>query len=146
MYDSFLVPTDGSDGAHTALEHAIALAEPIGAVVHVITVVDSAANSFAFGVDEVDELNRAAQRIVDELIDTYDGRDVAIRGTVRRGRPLRQILAYADEEEIDLIVVGRTGANGTARSLLGSTADRLIRSSSIPVTVVPSGTGAGNGR
>ena len=145
-FDSILVPTDGSDAAHAALVHALVLARPYGAAVHVLTVVDPSANPLAFGVEEVDELNRAAQTIVDDLVDAYVDHAVEVHGAVRRGRPHRQILAYADEMGIDLLVVGRTGVHGVSRSLLGSTTDRLIRSSSIPVTVVPSGTGDGNGR
>ena len=143
--DSILVPIDGSDAAHAALEYALVLAEPYGAAVHVLTVVDPSGNPLAFGVGEVDELNRAAQTIVDELVEAYVDHAVEVHGAVRRGRPYRQILAYADEMGIDLLVVGRTGAQGVSRSLVGSTTDRLIRSSSIPVTVVPSGTGGANG-
>lgn len=145
MYHDILVPTDGSDGAHAALDHAIAIADPLDAVVHVLAVVDPSANPFSYGTDEVDELNRAAEGIVDELVRTYRGHDVPVRGSVRRGRPEREILAYADEEGIDLLVVGRSGEDGTRASFLGGTTDRLVRSASIPVTIVPFASGDADG-
>ncbi|AGB17023.1 universal stress protein UspA-like protein [Halovivax ruber XH-70] len=137
MYDAILAATDGSDGAAAALEHAIALGETTGATVHVVTVVESTDNPMKFGTAEVDELNRAAEEIVDEIVDAYDGEGVDITGDVRRGRPSEALRAYAEEADVDLIVVGERGAGGVAGALLGSTADRLSRTATVPVTVVP---------
>lgn len=134
---TILVPTDGSDAAGTALERGLQLAELDDATVHVLSVVDTTTNPMRFGVAEVAELDRATEELVDEIVDAYGDRDVEIRGSIRRGRPASTILAYAEENTIDLIVVGRTGRDGVADALLGSTADRLVRQASVPVIVVP---------
>ncbi|WP_265109928.1 universal stress protein [Halosolutus halophilus] len=134
---SILVPSDGSDAAREALERALQLAELDGAIVHVLAVVDTTTNPFRFGVADVVELDRATRRLVDEIVDAYDDRDVEIHGAIRRGRPASATLTYAEENGIDLLVVGRTGSGGVTETLLGSTADRLLRQASIPVVVVP---------
>lgn len=136
MYDSILVATDGSDNARAALEHALDLAAAVDAVVHVVTVVDPD-SPMRFGVAEVEELDDAAQDVVDEIVRVYDDHDVEIRGDVRRGTPVETLLEYATESDADLIVAGQHGSGGLSDVLLGSTTDRLIRLSSIPVVVVP---------
>lgn len=134
---SILVPTDGSAAAGAAFERALRLATLEDATLHVLSVVDTSTNPMKFGVAEVDELDRATQRVVDELLDAHGDRAVDLSGTVRRGRPASAILEYADEEGADLIVMGRTGREGVADAVLGSTADRVVRQSPVPVVVVP---------
>ncbi len=137
MYDVILAATDGSDRAGAAVDHAISLGAAVGATVHVVTVVETSDNPMKFGTSEVDDLNRAAEDLVDEIVGVYDGEDVELTGDVRRGRPSEALLAYADEADADLIVVGERGADGVAGALLGSTADRLARMADVPVTIVP---------
>lgn len=138
---SILAPTDGSDAADAALERALRIADLEGATVHVLSVVDTTANPMRFGVAEVAELDRARTDLVDGIVDACGDRtpELEVRGAVRRGRPAETILEYAEEHAIDLLVVGRTGRGGVAEALLGSTADRLVRRSPIPVVVVPNG-------
>ncbi|WP_440769617.1 universal stress protein [Natronorubrum sp. DTA28] len=136
---SILVATDGSATAGQALGRAVQLAEQTGASVHVLAVVDTTTNPMHFGVDDVDELQRTKQRLVDDLVATVGERDVEIQGAIRRGRPAKAILAYADEHAVDMLVVGRTGRSRVADMLLGSTTDRLVRETSVPVVVVPAG-------
>ncbi|WP_247729596.1 universal stress protein [Halovivax limisalsi] len=137
MYDAILVGLDDSEEAERALEEAISLAEPMGATVHVATVVETGASPMRFGIAEVEELNEAAEALVDDVVDAYDGQDVDIRGAVRRGTPSDALAAYADEIGADCIVVGQRGAEGVAGAILGSTADRLARTAEVPVTIVP---------
>lgn len=137
MYDAILAATDGSEQAEAALEHAIALGAATGATVHVVTVVETSDNPMKFGTAEVDELNRAAEEVVEDVVEAYDGQDVELRGDVRRGRPAEALREYAAEVGVDLIVVGERGADGVAGTILGSTADRLARTADVPVTIVP---------
>jgi len=134
---SILVATDGSDAATDALERGVELAERMDAVVHILSVVDATANPMQFGVADVAELHEARERLVEEVVAAVDDRDVELQGAIRRGRPADAILTYAEENGIDLLVVGRTGRGRVAQALLGSTTDRLLRDSSLPVIVVP---------
>lgn len=141
---SILVPTDGSAAADSALARALQLAERIEATVHILTVVDPA-NPLQFDVDDVVELDRAANRIVEETVEAATGREVDVQGAVRRGGPAETILDYAVENEIDMLVIGRTERGGVVETLLGSTADQLVRNASVPVVVVPGSDGDGPG-
>ena len=137
MYDVILVGTDGSPEAEAAIDHAITLGAATGAVVHVVAVVDSSGSPMAFGIGEVDDINRAAEELVEDVRSVYRGEDVEIRGDVRRGEPAEALETYAADAGADLIVVGQRGAGGVTTSILGSTADRLARTATIPVTIVP---------
>ena len=141
MYDAILAGTDGSEAATKALEHAIELAAAVDATVHVVTVVETTGSPMTFSTEQVDELNRAASELVDEVVAAHEDQDVDIRGDVRRGRPVEALLTYGDEADVDLIVVGERGADGVAEAILGSTADRLVQQADRPVTIVPAGEG-----
>lgn len=134
---SIVVPTDGSDVARRALDHALSIAERYDATVSVLAVVDPNGAALTFGVAEVDELERAKERLVDDIVSTYDDRTVDVTGTVRRGRPAGEILAYANEIGTDLLVVGRSNRDGVTETLRRSTTDRIVTDTSIPVLVVP---------
>jgi universal stress protein A len=57
---------------------------------------------------------------------------------VRFGKPAEEIIAFADEQNVDLIVMGTHGRTGLAHLLLGSVTERVVRTSSRPVLTVPS--------
>ena len=137
MYNTILVGIDGSDEATGALEHAIDLADAVGATLHVVSVVETTGSSMRFGVTEVDELNRAVSELVDDVVDAHASQTVEITGDIRRGRPAESLLEYASEHGVDLILVGQHGSDGLASAILGSTTDRLARLTEIPMTIVP---------
>ncbi|MWV38278.1 universal stress protein [Natrialba sp. INN-245] len=134
---SILVPTDGSDAADAALERALTLAANVDATVHVLAVVDTTDDPLRFDSALVADLETAKNELVEDVLEAVDGRQADVVGAVRRGRPASTIVDYASEIDADLIVVGRTGESRTATALLGSTADRVVRTASIPVIVVP---------
>lgn len=129
MYDDVLVATDGSDVADAATEQGIALARGPEATVHVLSVAPDEESrtlyeEFAAAVaDDAREAGRVA------------------RSTVREGRPAGEILAYADEHDVDLIVVGTHGRTGIQQVLVGSVALEVVRDARRPVcTVSPNAT------
>lgn len=138
MYEAILVAIDRSETARVVLESAIELADGLEVTVHVLTVVEPSGSPRRFGVAEVDALNRAAERLVDDVVDAYDARpdrDVDLSVELRRGRPTEVIVAYADEIDADLLCVGRRSRGRPAS--VGNTTDHLVRSSPVPVVVVP---------
>ncbi|KDE58848.1 universal stress protein UspA [Halostagnicola sp. A56] len=137
MYDRILVAIDDSDHAVTALVHAIDLAKSVDATVFALTVVEPS-SPLSFGVEEVNELNEAASRLVEETREVADGADgLEVRVDVLRGEPSDAILEYAAEIDADLLVVGQGSAGGIAETLLGSTAERLSQRTTTPMTIVP---------
>ncbi|ELY47206.1 universal stress protein [Natronorubrum bangense] len=137
---SVLVPTDGSDAAEAALERAIAIADREGATVHVLTVMDTTSGPLSFGIDDIHELEDVKERLVADLAASADDHDIDVTGAVRRGRPAEEIITYAAEHDIDQIVLGRTGRGAVTEALLGSTADQVVRTATVPVLVVPDAT------
>ncbi len=89
-----------------------------------------------FGLGEVDALGDAARDLLGELQATHDGRGVEVKTAVRRGKPARTLLEYADSVGADVVVAGR-GADGITGALLGSTTDRLAHLADRPLVVVP---------
>ena len=137
---SVLVPTDGSDAAEAALERALAVADRDAATVHVLTVMDTTSGPLSFGIDDVHELEDVKERLVADFAGSADDYDVDVTGAVRRGRPAEEIITYATEHDIDQIVLGRTGRGAVTEALLGSTADQVVRTATVPVLVVPDAT------
>ncbi|WIV66618.1 universal stress protein [Natrialbaceae archaeon AArc-T1-2] len=147
MYDTILVPTDGSTVAETAVEHAIDVADTYDADVHALYVIDVSAIDVSIGgeqvqrikdgqFDEMPELEQRATEALAAVTDRADERGLAVTETIATGRPHREITEYATENDADLIVMGSAGRSGVRRALLGSVAERTLRTATIPVLVV----------
>ena len=137
---AILVATDGSDAARRAFEAALEIADQCGGVVHLLTVVDTTATPVAFGVADVHDLEDAKERLIEDALAIDGDHAVDVTGAVRRGHPATRILEYVEENEIDLIAMGRTSRSSVSEAIVGSTTDRIIRTASVPVLVVPADT------
>ncbi|AFO55811.1 MULTISPECIES: universal stress protein [Natrinema] len=143
MYDRVLLPTDAAEGTELATEHAIALAEHTDAELHLLYVVDSDVYNTYSGdeyVHEFESLEAALEHVGEEALESAAdaAREAGLEPTtvVRHGRPHEQILSYADEAAVDLLVMGSKERSGEYRQLLGSVTDRVARLASRPVTIV----------
>ncbi|QLD89562.1 universal stress protein [Natronomonas salina] len=137
MHERILVPTDGSKGtAHVAMQ-ALDLGEQYGATVHFLYVVDSNAGAVladASGTEaKLREVGERAVATLEELAEAYD---VATVSEIRAGDPAEEILAYGDDVDADLVVMGTHGRSGIERRLIGSVAERVVRHSEQPVMTV----------
>lgn len=137
LYDRILVPTDGSTASVPAIEHAIELAKTHDATIHAIYVINTA--SFASiptegsweGVSEM--LEREGGEALREIADAGEEAGVPVECVQIDGAPSREIVRYAEKHDCDLIVMGTHGRGGIDRLLLGSVAEKVVRSSSVPV-------------
>ncbi|EJN57964.1 universal stress protein [Halogranum rubrum] len=147
MYDNILIPTDGSATANVAVDHAVELAATYGAQLHALYVVDIDAVNFGLGTEQVDritqgnfgemtDLQEKADKATGTVAAAAADHDVDVREEVRVGAPHRVIADYADDEDIDLVVMGSHGRSGVERALLGSVTERVLRSTHRPVLVV----------
>ncbi len=139
MFDNILVPTDGSDCADRAVGYAEDIASRYGATVHVLSVADSRVLQHG---PHSDQVRAACEEIVDDACESLAA-DVPVRRAVRTDIPHEAILAYAADEEIDLIVMGTHGRTGLERYLLGSVTEKVVRLSDVPVLTVRSTDTAG---
>ncbi|WP_335998826.1 universal stress protein [Halorientalis halophila] len=139
MYDSILVPTDGSDAARAAVDHAIDHAERYDATLHVLYVIEAPPTDEATTGDVLDSLEATGKRAIQEVTDQARAADVGtVEGMVAEGQPHRAILTYVEDNGIDLVVMGTHGRTGLDRYLLGSVTEKVVRTSPVPVLTVRS--------
>lgn len=138
-----LFPTDFSEPAKEAQKYASTLAEKFGAELHVLHVVPEiilpATDSYTtWSLPEGGmkaQLDAAEKQLQTEF-DATSG----VRRAVVVGFPIEEIMKYAADKAIDLIVVGTHGHTGLSHLLLGSVAEKLVRLAKCPVlTVHPQG-------
>lgn len=140
LYDHILVPTDGSAETRRAVEHAIDLATEHDATIHALYVLNTASYA-SVSVDASwegvsDMLREEGEAAVEAVAELARGRDIEVVTVLRNGSPSREIVRYAENEGCDLIVMGTHGRGGIDRLLLGSVAERVVRSSTVPVLTV----------
>jgi nucleotide-binding universal stress UspA family protein len=137
MYHKILLPTDGSEGAEAALEHALEIAEKYGAELHILYVadvrVDSTTDMWTNMLGQLEEMGKEA---TEEIAEKVEEAGVETVTEVSRGIPHEEINSYVDENDIDLIIMGTHGRTGIDRILLGSVAEKVIRTSEKPVLTV----------
>lgn len=142
MFDRILIPTDGSDPAKPAVETALNLAEVHDATLHVLYIVDQPTSVSGMGEgfsgldDLLNALEKRGQQATKEIVDQAREQNLETITAVRRGEPHDDILSYAEDHEIDVIVMGTHGRTGVKRALLGSVTENVVRHSEIPVLTV----------
>ena len=137
--ERILLATDGSTRAEGAEAYACKLAESWGATLTVVSVLE-----FAPGLDPespvcriyLAELMTQATEDLARLKARAAERGIAVHTRIETGIPSEQVLAAAAAEDADLIIMGTAGKTGLAHVLLGSTAERIIRTAPCPVLAV----------
>lgn len=163
MYDQILYPVDGSDGSEAAVDHVRDLAETYGATVHLLHVIEVTNPAIGIGSDPskesspgmvgdpegadtpmvgdrelAEDLRSRAKAYGEEVVEAVETqlRSVETRPVVRGGDTHQRIVEYAHSEDVDLIVMGTHGRTGLQRQLLGSVAERVLRTADVPVMTV----------
>jgi nucleotide-binding universal stress UspA family protein len=135
-----LVPTDFSDGAKAALDYAIALAKPLDAEIVVMHAWEIPVYAFPDGAmlpgGLFDGLEAASDEALQNVLKANAERGVKMRAVLSMGPPWREIGVACEREKVDLVVMGTHGRRGLARMLLGSVAERVVRTSPCPVLTV----------
>jgi len=140
MYDDILVPTDGSEGTDAAVEHALDIAKKYDATAHVVYVVNTSAYSTLPADSNWESITAALEdegkTATGEIVERMQDAGVNAVPSVEEGIPHKTILEYADNNDIDLIVMGTHGKSGLDRLLLGSVTEKVVRASETPVLTV----------
>ena len=140
MFDSILVPTDGSEHAARAAEHGAALASAFSASLHVLAVIDTrtAGGPFSDGDLEDEILDRMTADAEETITAITDAVDVPgdIQTTIRNGNPVDEICTYRDDNDVDLIAMGTHGRTGIGRYVAGSVTESVVRRADVPVFTV----------
>ncbi|WP_255197835.1 universal stress protein [Halorarius litoreus] len=143
MYDTILVPTDGSETVDRTLPHALRLASDHDATVHALSVVDTRmirASTDDLRADVKADLEAQADDAVASVADAAREADIAVETEVRQGAPDREIVEYAEETDADVIVLGPQGKTPREKvGGLGSVSDRVASDAAASVFLVKQG-------
>lgn len=136
-----LVPVDFSEASEHALVRALEFAERLGSKIQLLFVappLQPLLPRFAPNVKAVAEIaKQETDEARRELTKLQERSEVIARTEVVEGVPHEQIVAYADQVDAELIVMGTTGHSRLGSVVLGSTTERVLHKSSRPVIVVP---------
>jgi nucleotide-binding universal stress UspA family protein len=141
-YRKILIAYDGSASARNALAVASHLAREDKSWIKVLTVLPKYAGDLELvGVANIkDTIEGPGQKLLEEAREIADREDVHILTNMTQGEPYEKIVHVADDENCDLIVMGRHGTNELERVLVGSVTARVIGYTHKDVLVVPDGT------
>jgi universal stress protein A len=141
---NILVATDFSEVSEAAVLYARQLAHAFSATLHVLhvtgNVIAGAIGVEGYTTDWISlqsEVDRAARQHLDPLVTEEDRRTLAAKTIVLTSNsPAQSIVSYANDNHVDLVVVGTHGRGGMAHMLMGSVAERVVRTAPCPVLTV----------
>ena len=149
MYNKIMVPLDGSDLAECVMPHVQAIFSGFQSkevilvrVVNPFQLPVSVPAQGDFGFTEKDrrqlEANRkkTAKEYLEKMAGSLDIPEKVFSYAVLEGNPANMLADYAAENEVDLIVIASHGRSGISRWVIGSVAERIVRTSCIPIMMV----------
>jgi nucleotide-binding universal stress UspA family protein len=140
-FRTLLVPHDFSADSAAALDVAIELAKELGAAVHLVHAYHTPIEMFSpYGValptSVVPEIRQGAERRLGEELEKIRSAGLSGEAQVREGLAPDAIVEAARSLGVDLIVIGTRGRTGLSHALLGSVAERTLRTAPCPVLTV----------
>ena len=152
-----LVPTDFSEASKAAVTYGVALARGFNATLHLLHVAlrhevemsverqrvietflkERTAATFPIGLDE--SMHDAARELLGKILTEHEEKEVRAEYVLRAsglGGPYVEIVRYARDSDIDLIVMGTHGRGFVAHMLMGSVAEKVVRRAPCPVLTV----------
>jgi len=146
MTKKILVPTDNSKQAEKAGEHAIEIADLFGEII-LLYVIDT---DYLNELSQPDLKERLRKKLKDEGKQAVENfrqkledakcegkcKNVELIPLIKEGVPADVILKTIEEEEIDQVIIGKSGKSGITKLLIGSTANKVIKGSKAPVNVI----------
>jgi nucleotide-binding universal stress UspA family protein len=135
MYRDILVATDGGERGQRAADHALGLGNALGADIHALAVRPR-------GITHRDQIRADPEAELDEALasikQTGDEEGVAVTTERRHGNPCETIVGYAEERDVDLIVMGATASSRFDRVVHGSTTVCVTERATVPVLAIGS--------
>lgn len=140
MYKKILIPTDGSETAEIAVRHGVELARALGSKVYGLYVIDISAFA-GIPTEAIWEsmrglLEEEGRKALDAIEKAAKEANVECEVLLKEGVPAEDIVRTAKDEKVELIIMGTAGRTGLDRFLLGSVAEKVVRTSPCPVMVV----------
>jgi len=145
MYQRILVPVDGSPTSARGLQEAITLAKLTGGRIRLLHVVDDMPALMtldgygALAGDLLGVMRDAGQKILDEARERVQASGVPVETALfesLEGRLCERVVQQIEEWKADLVVLGTHGRRGVRRLVLGSDAEQVLRTATVPVLLV----------
>ena len=142
LYKRILLPTDGSKYSEKSEKHALALAASNNAEIIALSVIE---NSFSLNLPDSDTVAEINQLLKEENLENLKnveklrdeaGFDIKITPKIAEGFPAKVILETIDAEDIDLVVMGSSGKSGIDKFLMGSVAEKVVKSAKCNVLII----------
>jgi len=137
-----LCPVDFSEPSDHALDYALSLAELVGADVHLLHSYQLPVYALPDGAllpsaDLAAAVSHDARRAFDGLDERLEGRSLNVEKHLTEGLPHEEVCRLVEDLDIDMVVMGTHGRTGFRRLLMGSVAERVVRTCPCPVVTVP---------
>ena len=140
MYKRILLPLDGSDLAKQALPHATAHSERFQAELILLRVLEPFPHVRGLAHAELERARRKTRAWAREHLEAVAAKlaedGIPAKAHLIAGHPEVEIVRFAEENEVDLIVICSRGRSGFSRWLVGGVADRVVRGATVPVLLV----------
>jgi nucleotide-binding universal stress UspA family protein len=148
MRKKILLATDNSEQAEKAGEYAISIADLDGADIIILYVIDT---YYMYALPQADLREKLDEQLREEgkeAVEKFKSKleeekcagkckNVNLIPMIKEGKPADVIVKTAEEENVDQIILGKSGKHGIEKFLLGSTADRVVKEAKVPVSVIP---------
>ncbi|WP_292391727.1 universal stress protein [Methanosarcina sp. UBA5] len=146
-FKKIMIATDGSACSRLVAEKGIELARLSGGKVYAVYVVSTDylapinGDSFPMGVDPYwksvhEAWKKQGHEAVNSVKSLGETKGINVEPVLLEGNPSEELIQYAEEEKMDIIIMGTLGKTGLNKLLLGSVAEKLVRHSKVPVMVV----------
>ena len=147
MNKKILLPTDGSKNSERAGEYAIYHADITGDEIVVLHVIDTDYLNAIPLPDIRNDLDKELRADGKKAVETFKNQledsqcsgkcqNIEFKVLVKEGKPADVILKTIDEENIDQVIIGKSGKHGLERFLLGRTSDKVVKEAKVPVNVI----------
>lgn len=141
-FKSILFATDFSESSDHAFEYALSMAKCFNARLLILHIINELVDLRGFYVPHIsidsleEEMEESARNMMDKFIESHTQNYGRVEPIVVPGIPYDEILKKAEDESVDLIVLGTHGRTGLDHVLFGSTAEKVVRKSTIPVMTI----------
>jgi nucleotide-binding universal stress UspA family protein len=147
-----MIATDGSTCSMLAADKGIELARLSKGTVYAVYVISTAyftpidrdyfsstgMNTYYVSMYEAmhEAMKKQGQQAVEYIKGLGDLKGIKVESVLLEGNPSEELIRYAEEEQMDLIIMGTVGKKGLDRLLLGSVTGNIVRHSNVPVMVI----------
>lgn len=138
-FGKILFPTDFSDSAENASNYAISMAEKFGSKIFAVHVIEPFTYTSDLGIDMGDQyqvMEATAKRFLEDVVTSIREKNIDVEGILLTGEPFVEIIKFAKQEQVNLIIMATHGRSGIEHILLGSTAEKVVRKSPCPVLTI----------